>query len=241
MGGPKSPHHPNGGTDGAGPPSWGGSNPHVTPTGAQIEPDHPRGGEGQGQGDPEINHNQWQRAEKQLISHPSSLNSTAPQHSHPSWAPPDPSVPNRGAVGGQACPPPAHPYLILGLQCLKNWRNLGIMTLRGRLSASLSRSSEESSQIFCRAPNAPCVPEVGGQCRPGRPPSPRPVPAHLAGVVVLRVEQVAELRQQLRPHLQLPLGGDGGDEDACGGFVSAGGAGGPRGSPPAPSHRWWPG
>lgn len=45
--------------------------------------------------------------------------------------------------------------LILGLQCLKNWRNFGIMTLRGRLRASLSRSSAESSQIFCKAPNAP--------------------------------------------------------------------------------------
>lgn len=46
-------------------------------------------------------------------------------------------------------------YLILGLQCLKNWRNLGIMMRRGRLSASLSSSSDESSQIFCSAPNEP--------------------------------------------------------------------------------------
>lgn len=46
-------------------------------------------------------------------------------------------------------------YRILGLQCLKNCRNLGIMMLRGLLRASLSKSSEESSQIFCRAPKAP--------------------------------------------------------------------------------------
>lgn len=46
-------------------------------------------------------------------------------------------------------------YLILGLQCLKNWRNLGIIMLRGRLRASLSSSSDESSQIFCSAPNEP--------------------------------------------------------------------------------------
>lgn len=46
-------------------------------------------------------------------------------------------------------------YLILGLQCLKNWRNLGIIMLRGLFSASLSSSSDESSQIFCSAPNEP--------------------------------------------------------------------------------------
>lgn len=46
-------------------------------------------------------------------------------------------------------------YLILGLLCLKNCRNLGIMMFRGRSSTSLSRTSAESSQIFCRAPNAP--------------------------------------------------------------------------------------
>lgn len=46
-------------------------------------------------------------------------------------------------------------YLILGLQCLKNWRNLGIIMLRGLFRASLSRSSDESSQIFCSAPNEP--------------------------------------------------------------------------------------
>lgn len=46
-------------------------------------------------------------------------------------------------------------YLILGLQCLKNWRNLGIIMLRGRFRASLSSSSDESSQIFCNAPNEP--------------------------------------------------------------------------------------
>lgn len=46
-------------------------------------------------------------------------------------------------------------YLILGLQCLKNWRNLGIIMLRGLFRASLSNSSDESSQIFCSAPNEP--------------------------------------------------------------------------------------
>lgn len=46
-------------------------------------------------------------------------------------------------------------YLILGLQCLKNWRNLGIIMLRGLFRASLSSSSDESSQIFCSAPNEP--------------------------------------------------------------------------------------
>lgn len=45
--------------------------------------------------------------------------------------------------------------LILGLQCLKNCRNLGIMMLSGRFRASLSNSSEESSQIFCKAPKEP--------------------------------------------------------------------------------------
>lgn len=49
----------------------------------------------------------------------------------------------------------SHTHLILGLQCLKNCRNLGIMMFRGLLRASLSRSSDESSQIFCRAPKAP--------------------------------------------------------------------------------------
>lgn len=38
---------------------------------------------------------------------------------------------------------------------------------------------------------------------------------HLACVVVLRVQQQTELRQELGPVLQLSLGGDGGDEDAC--------------------------
>lgn len=46
-------------------------------------------------------------------------------------------------------------YLIFGLQCLKNWRNLGIIKLRGLFRASLSNSSDESSQIFCSAPNEP--------------------------------------------------------------------------------------
>lgn len=46
-------------------------------------------------------------------------------------------------------------YLILGLQCLKNWRNLGIMMLRGLFRASLSNNSDESSQIFCSAPKEP--------------------------------------------------------------------------------------
>lgn len=36
----------------------------------------------------------------------------------------------------------------------------------------------------------------------------------LAGVVVLRIKKVAELRQQLGPRLQLPFGGDGRDQDA---------------------------
>lgn len=45
--------------------------------------------------------------------------------------------------------------LILGLQCLKNCRNLGIMMLRGLFRASLSNNSEESSQIFCNAPKEP--------------------------------------------------------------------------------------
>lgn len=45
--------------------------------------------------------------------------------------------------------------LILGLQCLKNCRNLGIMMLRGLFRASLSSNSDESSQIFCSAPKEP--------------------------------------------------------------------------------------
>jgi len=45
--------------------------------------------------------------------------------------------------------------LIFALQCLKNCRNLGIMMLRGLFRASLSSSSDESSQIFCSAPKAP--------------------------------------------------------------------------------------
>jgi len=48
-------------------------------------------------------------------------------------------------------------YLTLALLCLKNWRNFGMRTLRGRSRASESNSSAESSQIFCRAPNAPCI------------------------------------------------------------------------------------
>lgn len=46
-------------------------------------------------------------------------------------------------------------YLIFGLLCLKNCKNLGIMMFKGRSKMSLSRISAESSQIFCRAPNAP--------------------------------------------------------------------------------------
>lgn len=37
---------------------------------------------------------------------------------------------------------------------------------------------------------------------------------NLAGVIVLRVEQVTELRQQLWPGLQLSFGGDGRDQNA---------------------------
>lgn len=37
----------------------------------------------------------------------------------------------------------------------------------------------------------------------------------LAGVVIFRVEQVAELRQKLGPRLQLPFRGDGCDQDTC--------------------------
>lgn len=47
-------------------------------------------------------------------------------------------------------------HLILGLLCLKNCKNLGIMMLRGRSKTSLSKISAESSHIFWRAPNAPC-------------------------------------------------------------------------------------
>jgi hypothetical protein len=36
----------------------------------------------------------------------------------------------------------------------------------------------------------------------------------LACVIVLRVQQVAELWQQFRPCLQVTLGGNGGDKDA---------------------------
>lgn len=39
--------------------------------------------------------------------------------------------------------------------------------------------------------------------------------AHLARVVVLRVQQQTEFRQELWPVLELSLGGDSGDEDAC--------------------------
>lgn len=46
-------------------------------------------------------------------------------------------------------------YLIFGLLCLKNSKNLGIMMFKGRSKMSLSRISAESSQIFWRAPNAP--------------------------------------------------------------------------------------
>lgn len=46
-------------------------------------------------------------------------------------------------------------YLIFGLECLKNCRNFGMRTLSGRLSASLSNNSAESSQIFWSAPNEP--------------------------------------------------------------------------------------
>jgi len=45
--------------------------------------------------------------------------------------------------------------LIFGLECLKNCRNFGMRTLSGRLSASLSSNSAESSQIFWSAPNEP--------------------------------------------------------------------------------------
>jgi hypothetical protein len=46
--------------------------------------------------------------------------------------------------------------LIFGLQCLKNWRNFGIMMFSGLFRASLSSNSDESSQIFCSAPKEPC-------------------------------------------------------------------------------------
>ena len=51
-------------------------------------------------------------------------------------------------------------HLILGLVCLKNCRNFGIRILRGRLRASESSTSAESSQIFWRAPNAPWKEQV---------------------------------------------------------------------------------
>jgi len=47
--------------------------------------------------------------------------------------------------------------LIFGLLCLKNCRNFGIKTLRGCWATSESSISEESSQIFCSAPNAPYI------------------------------------------------------------------------------------
>ena len=49
----------------------------------------------------------------------------------------------------------SYTYLILALLCLKNCKNLGMSTFKGRLRASVSRASAESSQIFCNAPKAP--------------------------------------------------------------------------------------
>ena len=46
-------------------------------------------------------------------------------------------------------------YLIFGLACLKNCKNLGIKIFSGLFSASLSNCSAESSHIFCKAPNDP--------------------------------------------------------------------------------------
>lgn len=63
--------------------------------------------------------------------------------------------------------------------------------------------------------------------------------AYLTCVVILRVEQVAQLGQQLRPHLQLTLGSDGGDENAWAarkGRCLRLGAGGLAWHPSSPCH-----
>lgn len=46
--------------------------------------------------------------------------------------------------------------LIFGLWCRKKFRNFGINTFSGLSGKLLSSTSALSSQIFCRAPNAPC-------------------------------------------------------------------------------------
>lgn len=51
--------------------------------------------------------------------------------------------------------------------------------------------------------------QVGLQLKPTQ------CPTHLTGVIVLRVEQVAELGQELWPHLQLPLGSNGCYKNPC--------------------------
>lgn len=131
----------------------------------------------------------------------------------------------KGAEYGQCRPgaaQPIHTDLILGLQCLKNCRNLGIMMLSGLFRASLSSNSEESSQIFCNAPKDPwkkqrwkkkkgvkskALERRAGSVLVGRYPD-------LTSVVVLRVEKVTQLRQQFGPRLQLSFRGDGCDQDA---------------------------
>jgi len=46
-------------------------------------------------------------------------------------------------------------YLIFGLECLKNCKNLGMRISSGLFCRSSSKYSDESSHIFCRAPKAP--------------------------------------------------------------------------------------
>lgn len=89
------------------------------------------------------------------------------------------------------------------------------MMFRGLLRASLSNNSEESSQIFCRAPKEPWKTQKAKRISPEqrKPTDHHTDQADLAGAIVLRVEQIAELRQQFWPGLQLSFRGYGRDQD----------------------------
>lgn len=90
-------------------PAWGGAKSPRQPSAGTDESQTTHRGEGQGQGDPEANHNQWQGAQEQLSPHPieQPYNSSGhgPPTFPPGWPPPTPPHPTV-VLQGDMCPPP---------------------------------------------------------------------------------------------------------------------------------------
>lgn len=215
----------------------GGPNPHISPVQAQIRARPPIVGRDRDKGTPrQTTTGAHEHREHRNSSHPISLNShiialvMAPQHSHLAGQPPSPLHPTVGLQGDTCHPPPRIHIPDLRAAVLEELEELGDHDVEGPVERIAVQELRRVLADLLQGPERPLRARGASELATA-PPDPPAGPAHLACVVVLRIEQVAELRQQLRPHLQLPLGGDGGDEDACGRVVSAGRAEGPQGGP----------